>query len=130
MTERQRIRKLLSRLNRQPRRLFPPERHRLDAPKTHGVYVIRNRNGRVLHVGRTLRGREGLFQRLRDHLASQSSFVNSYLAGNGRKLRSGYTYQYLEVRSDRARALLEHCATAWHCPRHLGLGASRRGRGT
>lgn len=129
MTERQKIRNLLSRLNRQPLRSFPPERQRLNAPKAHGVYVIRNRNKRVVHVGRTLRGKNGLAQRLRNHLQAQSSFVIAHLNGDGNKLRNGFTYQYLEVKNDRARALLEHCATAWHCPLHLGLGGAPRGRG-
>lgn len=125
MTERQRIRKLLAKLNAQPRVPFPNVRQRLQAPDTHGVYVIRNPSRRVLHVGRTQRGRAGLRQRLRNHLSAQSSFVVAHLKGDADKLRNGFTYQYLEVSDGRDRALLEHLATAWHCPVHLGVGNSR-----
>jgi hypothetical protein len=104
---------------------FPKHRQRLDAPDVHGVYVIRDPMRRVTHVGRTYRGQAGLFQRLRNHLSAQSSFVLVYLKGDATKLRDGFTFQYLEVPNDRERALLEHFATAWHCPAHLGVGARR-----
>jgi hypothetical protein len=126
MPERDHIRKLFLRLEAQPTVPFPQARERLVAPEEHGVYVIRTTRRRVVHVGRTLRGKKGLRQRLRNHLAAESSFVNAYLAGKGERLRSGYTYQCLVVRDDRRRALLEHYATAWHCPAHLGVGASLR----
>jgi hypothetical protein len=121
--ERDTIRRLFKRLDQQPHLRFPKLRESLDAPKEHhGVYVIRNPRGRVEHVGRTLRGRDRLLQRLRNHLRGQSSYIRKHHAGDGNILRSGYTYQYLAVANDRARALLEHYATAWHCPVHLGLG--------
>lgn len=125
MPERQRIRKLFAMLDAQPMVRFPIARDRLDAPDAHGVYVIRDAKRQVVHVGRTLRGRAGLRQRLRNHLAAQSSFVLVHLRGDGKKLRDGFTFQYLEVPNDRDRALLEHYATAWHCPIHLGVGAAR-----
>lgn len=125
MTERQRIRRLLADLNAQPVLPFPKARAHLDASDSHGVYVIRDPNRRVVHVGRTYRGRAGLFQRLRNHLSAQSSFVLAYLKGDASRLRAGFTFQYLEVADDRERALLEHLATAWHCPMHLGVSASR-----
>ncbi len=126
MTERQRVRELLSQLNARPRLAFPKARETLEAPKSHGVYIIRNANQRVVHVGRTYRGKAGLYQRLRNHLNAQSSFVEVYLKGNGNKLRKRYTYQYLVVPNNRQRALLENYATAWHCPAHLGLGVGRK----
>ena len=106
---------------------FPQARMPLEAPKTQGVYVIRNSSGMVVHVGRTVRGRSGLAQRLRNHLQGQSSFVQKSLAGKASLLRQGYTYQFLEVHHDRTRALLKFIATAWHCPQHLGLGSLSKG---
>ena len=126
MAERSSIKRLLKRLNRQPRHPFPSARARLEAPNTHGVYIIRDAARRVLHVGRTLRGKNGLRQRLKNHLQAQSSFVITYLKGHGRRLRSGYTFQYLEVTESRSRILLEYAATVWHCPAHLGDGAAQK----
>jgi len=123
--ERKRIAKLFTQLDRQPRLPFPQTGYGVAAPKTHGVYVIRDRSNNVVHVGRTFRGRNGLFQRLCDHLLGQSSFVGVHLKGDGRRLRTGYTFQFIEVSDDRQRALLESYATAWHCPAHLGVGARR-----
>jgi hypothetical protein len=51
--------------------------------------------------------------------------LRSIWGGEGKKLRKGFTFQYLEVPNDRERALLEHRATAWHCPAHLGVGSRR-----
>lgn len=123
MTERIHILKLLKQLRKQPLKRFPAPRERLEAPDAQGVYVIRDPKRVVLHVGRTLRGKKGLRQRLKNHLQAGSSFVIAYLRGNGKRLRSGYTYQCLEVSASRDRVLLEYAATVWHCPKHLGDGA-------
>ena len=123
MLERERIARLLAELDLKPVLPFPPAGQPLRASKNQGVYVIRGPENIVVHVGRTLRGKSGLQQRLRDHLAERSSFVQESLGRAGSKLREGFTYQCMEVPSDRERALLEHIATAWHCPKHLGVGA-------
>ena len=123
MTERDRIAKLLAELNLQPIIRFPATGQRLKASQNQGVYVIRKPNKKVAHVGRTVRGKLGLLQRLRNHLSAQSSFVQASLSSEGGKLRDGYTYQCIDVANDRERALLEHIATAWHCPEHLGVSA-------
>ena len=121
--QRDAIKQLFEQLEHQPQISFPKLRDTLAAPKDrHGVYVIRNPSGEVEHVGRTLRGRDRLLQRLRNHLRGQSSYVRKHHKGNGNTLRDGYTFQFLAVDDDRERALLEHYATAWHCPIHLGLG--------
>ena len=122
MIERERISKLLAELDLKPIFPFPPAGQPLRASKNQGVYVIRSPKNAVVHVGRTLRGKSGLQQRLRNHLSGQSSFVQESLSRASSKLREGFTYQCLEVPSDRERALLEHIATAWHCPEHLGVG--------
>jgi hypothetical protein len=87
-----------------------------------GVYVIRDPANVVVHVGRTVRAANGLLQRLRNHLNGHSSFTRNYLSGNPNELRNGFAFQYIEVPNDRERALLEHFATAWYSPKHLGLG--------
>jgi hypothetical protein len=90
------------------------------------VYVITDPKGRVVHVGRTLRGRRGLYQRLRNHLQGQSSFVLLYLGGKGTKLRKGFSYQYLKVSDNRQRALVESLAVGRLCPLHIGIGTSKK----
>lgn len=125
MSERQQIRSLFKALERQPEALFPIRGARLAITSAQGVYVIRGKDRVVVHVGRTVRGREGLLQRIGNHIAGKSSFVREYLKGRREVLRDGCTYQFLEVSDGRQRALLEHYATAWHCPKHLGIGAVR-----
>ena len=125
MIERRRIWKLLVKLGSQHRYPFPEARQALLVPNTQGVYLIRHPSGRVWHVGRTLRGRNGLHQRLTDHLRGTSSFSHACLGRDGSRLRRGFAFQYLEVASPRRRALLEFAATGWHCPKHIGLGARR-----
>jgi excinuclease UvrABC nuclease subunit len=124
--EREKIKTLFEKLESQPQIEFP-QSCPLNVPTEHGVYVIRDPQGTVFHVGRTLRGVQGLFQRLTNHLKANSSFVRVFLKGNGSCLRNGYTFQYLVVKETRDRALLEHYATAWHCPKHLGVGKERSG---
>ena len=80
----------------------------------------------MLHVGRTHRGKKGLHQRLCNHLYGASSFTVEYLKGVGKKLRKDHTYQYLEVKCDRQRALLEAYATGIECPEYLGLGKKKK----
>jgi len=105
--------------------IFPSSGKKLiQVPDKHGVYVISDRVGRVLHVGRTYRGKAGLKQRIKNHLNGQSSFVHTYIKGNKRQLRRGYTFKFLEVGHARRRALLEHYATGMLSPAHLGLGKS------
>jgi hypothetical protein len=96
----------------------------IGVPGKQGVYVIFDRVGRVLHVGRTYRGKAGLNQRIKNHLNGQSSFVHTYLKQNKGQLRKGYTFKYLTVGHARRRALLEHCAAGLLSPAHLGLGKS------
>lgn len=125
MKERDQIQKLLERLEAAPMQTFPVRRGALAAPPAQGVYVIVDARGRVVHVGRTVRGKSGLHQRLKNHLYGQSSFVNDYLEGRGDELRQKYSYKWVEVRNDRMRALVEAAAIAWYCPRHLGVGQIR-----
>lgn len=120
--ENQQVKKLFDELCAKPKRRFPQSRRPLDAPSKHGVYIIR-KGETVLHVGRTLRRKEGLHDRLKDHLYGSSSFTKEYLRGQGAVLREpGYTYQYLELQDPRKRALLEAYAVSTLCPEDIGLG--------
>lgn len=121
-SEKQEVKRVFDELCSQPKRSFPQYRQTLDAPSKPGVYIIR-KGETVLHIGRTLRGRNGLHQRLRNHLHGSSSFTDHYLRGKGATLRErGYTYQYLELEDSRKRALLEAYAIGTLCPEHIGLG--------
>jgi hypothetical protein len=118
------IKRLLKDLRKQPLKKFP-KTGGPDAPREQGVYVIFNAQGGVVHVGRTLRGKRGIFQRLCDHLATRSSFTNQYppLKGDGANLRKGYKFSCLSVTDNRDRALLEALAIGCLRPAHIGLGA-------
>ena len=122
MSERAVVRKLFERLAGSQRLPFPKPRSRLDAPDQHGVYIIFSPQDKVLHVGRTPRGRKGIRQRLGNHLHNASSFTNQYLKGRGARLRKGHKFCYLVVPEPRLRALLEAYAIGVLCPAHLGLG--------
>jgi hypothetical protein len=113
----------LHQLLRMPMVRFPAAGERLDVPDVHGVYIIYDLKGRVAHVGRTIRGKRGLYQRLNNHLQGASSFVIKALSGHGRRLREGYKYRWIAVEDSRLRALLEAFAIGQLCPEHLGDGS-------
>lgn len=116
------IKKLFKQLIRARLQTFPLARARLDVTSKHGVYIIFGPRKQVLHVGRTVRGRKGLAQRLSNHLHGGSSFTNVYLRGRGSKLRGTHSFSYIEVSDARTRALLEAFAVGNLCPMHLGVG--------
>jgi hypothetical protein len=99
---------------------FPKKGEVLAAPKERGIYIILSNRGTVLHVGNTPRAKNGIYQRLKNHLAGSSSFTRKHLNGNGSKLRKGHCYKYLPVANPRHRALLEAYAIGSLCPKHLG----------
>lgn len=116
------VRTLYSRLLAAEPIAFPLAGEGLEAPSAHGVYVIRSPRGTVLHVGRTVRGRHGLRQRLNNHLHGASSFAKQHFQGKGSKLRGTHTFAFVKISNARMRALLEAYAVGNLCPRHLGLG--------
>ena len=81
------IRSLFDELLRAPLQAFPAHREELCAPKQQGVYVIYCPKGQVLHVGATPKAKNGIAQRLRNHMSAKSSFVRQYLNGDGSQLR-------------------------------------------
>lgn len=120
-SERQKVEEVFTELCRQPMLQFPQKRKPLEAPSDPAVYIIR-KGKIVLHVGRTLRGKDGLYRRLKNHLYGSSSFTKKYLKGNGAALRKGHTYQFVLVEDPRLRALVEAYAIGMLCPKHIGLG--------
>ena len=75
-----------------------------------------------MHVGKTSGGREGIQQRLKNHMQGSSSFVKKYFKRKYKKLRKTCRYQYIVVRKQRTRALLEAYAIGQLCPKHIGKG--------
>jgi len=94
----------------------------LDTCRQRGVYIIYDAENNVAHVGNTPRAREGICQRLNDHLHGSSSFSKEYLKPNRLSLRNGFTFKYLEVADGRHRMLLQALAIGLLCPKHIGLG--------
>lgn len=123
----QTLRRLFARLSAKKCTLFPPKNEKLMAPKKPGVYVIYSPRGRVMHVGRTTRGKQGLHQRLRNHLQGQSSFTAACFERDGSRLRKSYSYSCIEVADPRVRALLEAYAIGRLCPAHIGVGKIEAG---
>jgi hypothetical protein len=120
--ELKKIETLFDALMAQPVLIFPLVGETLEATVGQGVYVILDRKNRPVHVGRMLRGKKGIAQRLHNHLRAQSSFTVQYLKGDGSKLRGAYRFRFLEVADSRSRALLEAYAIGHLCPAHIGLG--------
>lgn len=116
------IDKLCKELFRQEACVFPERYRPLDAPTEQGVYIITDARGKVLHVGKTDRAKNGLRQRLNNHLQGQSSFTKAYFNGAGHKLRGKCKYKCIVVSDPRTRTLLEAYAVSHFCPAHLGTG--------
>lgn len=73
------VKKLFDELQRATPVAFPRLRRPLIAPQRPGVYIISDRRGRIVHVGGTTTGRDGLLQRPRNHRYRQASFCLRYL---------------------------------------------------
>jgi len=117
--EREQVANLYADLIASPLVKFPPRG--LVAPMQQGVYVIYGPSGKVLHVGSTPSGFQGIWQRLRNHLHKASSFTLVHLKGDGARLRKGCGFRCLVVTNHRLRALLEHYTIGHQCPAHLGI---------
>lgn len=104
---------------------FPAKRSELEAPTERGVYLIYSSKHGVLHVGQSVRGRNGLLQRLQNHFSGSSSFVRGYFDGDPSIIRKECSYKYIEIADARERALLESYLIGRLCPAHLGLGQKK-----
>lgn len=116
------IDKLYDELIAQEPCVFPERRRPINAPAKQGVYIITTARGKVLHVGKTARAKNGLRQRLNNHLQGQSSFTKAYFDQAGHNLRGNCKFKFLVVRDPRTRTLLEAYAVSRLCPVHLGTG--------
>jgi hypothetical protein len=85
------------------------------------VYII-SKGETVFHVGRTTRAKNGLHQRLSNHLHGRSSFTKALFNRDGNQLRNGFSFQALVVTDSRLRALLESYSVGSLCPKHIGTG--------
>lgn len=123
MDEYRNILKLHNQLLKADYHYFPPKGNGIHVSTEQGVYIIYSPSEKVLHVGRTLSGKYGLNQRLRNHLGKNgSSFTIIYLSNNGDQLREGYKFKFIEVVDPRKRALLEALTAGMLCPEHIGIG--------
>jgi hypothetical protein len=124
-TEFDRVRSLFAALEKAPLQRFPVAGKGVNAPAVHGVYaIIGPRGSRVVHVGRTVTGKDGLKKRLTDHLRGQSSFVTLHLDRDAARLRGAFWFKYVEAPNPRIRALLEAYAIGQYCPSHIGISRS------
>lgn len=122
MIKYERIRYLYKKLLSTKKVLFPIIGCQFYAPSQKGVYIIYNKNDVVVHVGCTPRAKNGIKQRLVNHLRGQSSFVHQFLRKNKTLLRNGYGFRCLAVKDPRERKYLEGLATGLLCPKHIGKG--------
>ena len=130
------IETLFEELNKSKEILFPVQGEKLLAPKEKGVYIISNDEKTILHVGNTPRAKNGIEQRLKNHMSGASSFSRKYLAQSGQKLRGECFFRYLVIdtasedrflqqNKARQRALLECYAIGRLCPKHLGTSSAK-----
>lgn len=119
MQEAERIKELFNTLINSELYKFPIA-GKVVVSKDQGVYIIFNSESCAAHVGNTVRGKEGLNQRLNNHLKNQSTFAQKFISPNNYSLRSEFRYQYIVVPSARDRALLQALAIGLLCPLHLG----------
>ncbi|MFA5163849.1 MAG: GIY-YIG nuclease family protein [Patescibacteria group bacterium] len=116
------IERLYRELRTSKKVLFPKMGYQVYAPSKKGVYIIYNKNNEVVHVGCTPRAKNGIKQRLCNHLQGKSSFVAQFLKRNGAKLRCGYSFRCLIVDDSCDRKYLEALTIGKLCPKHIGKG--------
>jgi len=121
MDESQQIKELFNQLLR-AKTIMIPKKGIVEVSKKQGVYVIYDSEGKILHVGRTISAKNGLNQRLLNHVHNQTSFSKLYMKPSKISLREGCKFKFLEVEDSRARALLEALSIGLLCPKHIGLG--------
>ena len=102
-----------------------PKTGRVNVTNNHGVYIIYSPHGKVLHVGNTPSGKNGLNQRLYNHITRTGIFFKKYLEPRKIDMRGSYKFKYIEVKSNRKRALLEAYTAGMLCPVHFGTGEKK-----
>jgi len=84
-----------------------------------GVYIIYQGSHKVLYVGNTPRGKNGLNQRLYNHITGSSSFSKNYLKHHNIDLRKVGKYRHIEVVDPKERAYLEALTIGNLCPDYI-----------
>jgi hypothetical protein len=125
MTESVHIMQLYKNLMAAQIHLFPIK-GKVNVSVKHGVYVIYSPTSEVLHVGMTPYGKEGLNQRLYNHISKTGIFYREYLKPRNISLRGTHKFQYIEIENSRIRALLEALSAGLLCPAHFGTGVRRQ----
>jgi len=103
-----------------------PKKGRVKVTDNHGVYIIFSPDNEVLHVGNTPSGRNGLNQRLYNHITKTGVFYRKYLKKYNISLRGMHKFKYLVVHDVRHRALLEALTAGSLCPAHFGTGERKK----
>lgn len=124
MTDINKVHKLFTKLINSSLVKFP-QKGKVEITIEHGVYIIYSPKKLVLHVGKTHRGKNGLKQRLQNHINNSSSFSKQYLNKKGKVLREGYKYKFIIVKDPRLRTFLEALTTGMLCPAYIGTGEKR-----
>ena len=100
-----------------------PEKGKVVVSSKHGVYVIYDsKKMHVLHVGKTVSGKNGINQRLSNHLGGQSSFSKKYVIPKKIYLRKEAKFRFFEIENARNRSLVEALTAGLLCPSHIGTG--------
>lgn len=124
MEERERILRLYNELIKSPLHVFPTKGKVVVSSK-HGVYIVYGENNKVLHVGMTPYGKNGLNQRLYNHITKTGVFYREYLQPKNLCLRGKGKFRYIEIQNPRTRALVEALTAGLLCPAHFGTGIRR-----
>jgi hypothetical protein len=90
-----------------------------------GVYIIYDYQMKVLHVGKTNGARNGIDQRLLDHISNRSSFSKLYMKPNKIFLRNSAKFKFVEIDDARKRSLVEALTAGLLCPLHIGTGEKK-----
>lgn len=120
ITEPERVKELFEKLINSDFYIVPKE-GKINVSNKQGVYIIYNNNKEVLHVGKTKDARNGLNQRLLNHVRNQSSFSKLYMQKNKICLRNWGFIKFIEIDSPRDRSLLEALTAGILCPAHIGI---------
>ncbi|HNR19083.1 MAG TPA: GIY-YIG nuclease family protein [Bacteroidia bacterium] len=104
---------------------FTCKGERINVSEKHGVYIIYDKNEKVLHVGRTVRGEGGLNKRLNNHRCGKSSFMRNFFKDKEKRLWSGgYQFRYIKVADDKMRTYVEALTTGLECPEYIGTSST------
>jgi hypothetical protein len=99
---------------------------KIEASNKQGVYIVYDNNKNPLHVGKTNGGKNGLNQRLLNHVRNQSSFFKLYMQINSVSLRDWGEFQFIEIEDARERSLLEALTAGLLCSKHIGTGERKQ----